>query len=150
MDFDYFTVSQYIVFIIAVITIPIFIFRLLRIFPMYVKTGSVGDEDNTFLFTRNLFGKRATSETRRKLLHNFLTETHPIAIFMDLLVVAIICVLLFIFWAAIPFILVIWLMLWSVIKFAKHLRKKYVKKEEFVARLDGTHEEDPDCRNGGS
>lgn len=141
MDFDYFTVSQYIVFSITAITIPVLIFRLLRIFPMYVKTGSVGDEGNALLLTKNVFGKHATSETRRKTLHDFLTETHPIAIFMDLCVVAIICVLLFIFWAVVPFVLIIWLTLWSVIKFAKHSRKKHVKKEEFVAKLDGTHEE---------
>lgn len=140
MDFNYFTVSQYIVFVIAAITIPIFIFRLLRIFPMYVKTGSIGDEDNAILFTRNLFGKCATSETRRKQLHHFVTETHPVAIFIDLIMVAIICVLLFIFWAVVPFTLTIWLMLWGVIKFAKNSRKKYVKKEEFIAKLDGTHE----------
>ena len=146
MDFNYFTVSQYIVFSIAAITIPIFIFRLLRIFPIYVKTGSIGDENNEILFIRNLFGKQATSKTRRKMLYNFVTETHPIATIMDILVVAVICAFLFVFWVVVPFVLIIWLTLWGIIKFAKHSRKKYVKKEEFVGRLDGTHEGEHDGR----
>lgn len=146
MDFNYFTVSEYIVISIATITIPIFVFRLLRIFPMFVKTGSIGNEGNTIMFTTNVFGKKATSETRRKTLYDFVTETHPSTIFMDAFAIAVICFLLFIFWGVIPFVFVIWLVLWSIIKFAKHSRKKYVKKEEFVARLDGTHEETNDGR----
>lgn len=140
MDFDYFTISWIIVYSMAVLIIPIFVVRLLRIFPFYVKNGYMGGDDNTILFATIISGKQSNPEGRRKVLRNFFLETHPGAILQDVFATAIIGFILFIAWIAIPPIAIGWFIFWCIIKLAKHMREQYVKKEEFVAKLDGTYE----------
>lgn len=137
MDFDYFIVSQYITVSIAAITIPIFIVRLFRTFPFYVKNGHVGKSANNIMLC-----KLSNLEECKKTFHKFLTETHPLAIFQDVLSTVVIGFILSLAWMAIPPIAIGWFIFWCIIKLAKHMREQYVKKEEFVAKLDGTYEGD--------
>lgn len=141
IDFDYFTISSIITYSIAGLTIPIFVVRLLRIFPFYVKNGHTGDPDNTIFFASIISGKQSTPKGRRKVLRNFFLETHPAAIAQDVFIIAAVGFVLFMAWIVVPPITAGLFMFWCIIKLAKHMRERHLKKEEFLERLTGTHEE---------
>lgn len=134
MDFDYFAISWIIAYSIAGLTIPIFVVRLLRTFPFYVKNGHMGDDENSIMFA-----KLSNLEKRKKALHRFLTETHPTAILYDVVAIFFIVLVLILAWIAIPPIAIVWFIFRCIIKLAKHMRKQHLKREEFLDVLKGDH-----------
>ncbi len=135
VEFDYFQISWYIVYTLMVIFIPALLVRLLRIMPVYIKTGSMGDSDNSWVF--NTYRKLSFLEKLPKQLYNLFMETHPEAIITDAIAIGLLGLVLFIAWGLIPFIVVIALFFYGIISLAKHLRERHVKKEEFVQALKG-------------
>lgn len=125
----YYEISQYIVYAIAAISIPVFLFRLLRTIPYYVKHGKMGDCDDGVLF--------CFKKTFKAKIMLFLNETHPSAIFFDALVTAIFGLIMFAAWGLVPIIGAIALIIYGLVSFAKYLRERHLKKEEFVQALKG-------------
>lgn len=125
----YFTISEYIVWAVGIIFVPILLFRLLRTLPYYVKNGKMGNDDN------DLMGV-GRDKTKSKL-HHLLNETHPSCIALDAAVITGIGIALFMAWIAVPIIAAGWLVIYGIMKYAQHLRNRHLKKEEFVENLKG-------------
>jgi hypothetical protein len=129
VGFDYFQVSWYIVYAIAAISIPIFLIRLLRTIPYYVKHGKMGDNDDGVYFS--------FKKTFKEKVIMFLYETHPGAIAMDAVFTGLSGLLVWMAWGLIPIIGTVALIIYGLTSFAKQLRNRHLKKEEFVEALKG-------------
>lgn len=127
---EYFSVSYYILLSISWTLGPLFIVRLLRAFPHYVKHGNIGNDNNTLMMGDS-------RRSRKEYLRDFLTETHPGAVFNDLMPVMLGTALLFFLWYFIPIAVMIWLVWLGIKTLANHMRHQYLNKQEFLRRLKG-------------
>lgn len=98
--------------------------RILRIFPTYVKTGSIGDIDHM------LMGDGFSIKW-------FLTETHPVPIVIDTLMSAFIIFILFIVSTFAPIMFIFFGGAFGIFRLAIHMRKQYLRKVEFIDALKG-------------
>ena len=121
--------------LLIIFTISI-IFRLAILFVEYIKTGGIGDFE-TDCFIYNLLERNTT-----KILPALISGTFPGSIFVDMLGFFIITLAAALIWPVLAISL-------PLIGLAYLIRLPIARKQEFIGRLDGTHE-DPDCRNGGS
>ena len=112
--------------------IPVALFRFVRMCRGYIRTGSLGEVDNTFFFS--LIEWKQTWGERFK---NFFIEPHPASILMDGL-----CYILFVLLNSLiimeaPLLYVIAASVTGFILGLRYLRNRHVMKEEFLARLKG-------------
>ena len=102
----------------------IFLVRVLRIFPIYVKTGKYGDINNGML-------------SDNFSIRQFLTETHPVVITVDFgVTLFIFCVCLVLSRILIYIAIALWFG-YGIRWLALHARDRFVKKQEFVDKLKG-------------
>jgi hypothetical protein len=94
-----------------------------------VKNGNMGNDDNDLMF-----GWNKDSKGR---IYNLFNETHPGAILMDAVTLAGVGVALFIAWGLVPIVTVGGLIIYGIMRYAKYLRNRHLKKEEFVEKLKG-------------
>jgi len=119
------------------IFVLIIIFRLGILFVDYIRTGGIGDfEEDSFVY--NLFEGHL-----KDVAPALVFGTFPGAILIDMFGFIVITVVAGLIWAALAIIL-------PLIGLAYLIRLPIARKQEFIGRLDGTYDDDPDCRNGGS
>lgn len=129
-EIGYFTISLYFTYAIAAFVLPLFLIRLLRAFPYYVKHGKLGTADNTIFL----------GDHKRKLkvvIRDYFIETHPGAIGGDIILTLLLTLLLFMCWGLIPIMILCSLSWISVGKLATHMREQHLKKQEFHSALKG-------------
>lgn len=126
---DYFTISWYIVYAIAIFFVPVLLFRLFRTIPYYVKNGNMGSDDNDLMF--------AWDKDSKGRIYNLFNETHPGAILMDAVTLTGAGVALFIAWGLVPIVAAGALIVYGITKYAQYLRNRHLKKQEFVGKLKG-------------
>lgn len=127
------TIMFYSCLFYACVVVP---FRLSRTFYVYVKTGRIGDSENSLMeiIYDGGFGDRSL----KQILIAVLTESHPLAILTDTLMVGIVLFVLALVGGLIPLIATVGLVLGSIIGLAKYLRRRVEIREEFIEKLRGT------------
>ncbi len=105
----------------------ILLYRILRIFPTYVKTGTVGDMDHMIM----------GDGLRFKWL---LTETHPFTIVVDGLMAGFLIFITMIFSSLLPYVFAGAIISYGIYRLATYMRKQHVRKEEFIDALKGDHQ----------
>lgn len=129
-EIGYFTISFYFTYAIAALVLPLFLIRLIRAFPYYVKHGNLGTADNTIWLGDD---KREL----RVIIRDYFVETHPGAIGGDIVLTLLFMILLHICWGFVPIVILGYLIWVSVGKLATHMREQHLKKQEFHAALKG-------------
>lgn len=126
--------STLILYIPAAIITVMVVVRLMLCFFRYVNTGEIGNAENNGMV--NLIELANTTDIRGALWA-ICTESHPMAIVVDILVVILFSIVtmlagafIFIFW---PFLLP----LFGMIALAIYLRRQKVRKAAFVDKLRG-------------
>ena len=104
---------------------------------VYVKTGSIGNVDNTFFFSLIDWNK-----SWREYARNFFTETHPVAILMDGLFLMLVSIILSLIYEAIPILFAIVVVVIGFVSLLRWLRKRFMLKQEFIERLNGEYDGD--------
>lgn len=111
-----------------------FIFRPIHMFYKYVKTGILDDGNKPLVdnidHLDNLAGWK-------KMGVDFVMTTDPSHLGYDFILSIFLFLLLLMVGGIIPYILLVWSIVYSVIRLAKYLRKRVEMKEEFVDRLKG-------------
>ena len=105
----------------------ILLYRILRIFPTYVKTGKVGNMDHMAM----------GDGLKLKWL---LTETHPLPIAMDGLMMGFLIFVTMIFSSLLPYVFAVAIISYGIYRLAIYMRKQHVRKEEFIDALKGDHQ----------
>jgi len=113
---------------LAIIFILLIIFRLGVLFVKYIKTGGIGDfEDDCFVYN--------TIEGHfEDILPALAFGAFPGAILVDILGSLAIALVAGIIWPVVVIFL-------PLISLAYLIRRPIARKQEFIGRLDGTHEE---------
>lgn len=102
--------------------------RIGKSFWFYINTGEFGDFHDSCSAYNILDGEGS------KIISALILGVHPIAILAD---IAVYCLIVFL-------VGIIWLPLSIILPFmglAYLIRRRIARKQEFIARLDGTHEE---------
>lgn len=102
----------------------ILLYRTLRIFPTYVKTGTIGDMNHMLM----------GGGLRLKWL---LTETHPFTIILDGIFSVLLILISMTFASVLLYIIAIALAFYGIYRLAIYMRERYVNKEQFVKALKG-------------
>lgn len=124
----YMAVANVTFLVMAAIFTSFIIFRLAILFVTYIKTGEVGDfEDNCFVY--NLLNGYLV-----KILPALVYGIFPGAILVDIAGFMILAGIIGLFWP-IPTILL------PFIGVAYLIRRPIARKQEFIAKLDGSYEE---------
>ncbi len=115
--------------ILTSIILIIIIFRFGRLFWYYINTGNIGDfEENS--------GLLCIINDSIKAYPVLFFGTHPGAIFIDATCLFAIAAFAGILW---PIEAIIMVTILPVILLAMLLRKRIARKQEFIAKLDGTY-----------
>lgn len=118
-------IGSHIAVVLTVIFSVIILYRFCRTFYEFIYTGQFGCMEECLLFY--LIEKQEINKYA-------LVGTHPLTIIVDGLIFMVIILASLLLWAPMLFI--------SIILTAGYLLRKHIaKKQEFIARLDGTHEE---------
>lgn len=102
----------------------ILLYRTLRIFPTYVKTGTIGDMNHMLM----------GGGLRLKWL---LTETHPLTIILDGILSVLLIFITMALASVLLYIIAIALAFYGIYRLAIYMRERYVNKEQFVKALKG-------------
>lgn len=125
----YSVVFQNVLLTVYTIFTLLIIFRLVRLFVEYIKTGSIGEfSDDSFIY--NLTEGHPT-----KVFSAFLSGIFPGAILIDSVALFVLGLALSLIWPALAFFL-------PVIGLAYLIRLPIARKQEFIGRLDGTYGEE--------
>lgn len=122
--------------VLMIIFASFIILRLGTLFVKYTKTGKIGD------FEDDCFSYNLLEANFKHILPALMFGIFPGAILVDILGSVLITLVAGLIWGLLAFLL-------PLISLAYLIRLPIARKQEFIGRLDGTHE-DPDCRNGGS
>lgn len=114
------------------ISFIIIIIRFGLLFWHYINTGNVGDlEDDSGLLT-------IINNDISYLYPVIFLGTHPGSIFIDLVGLALVSMIIGFAW---PFFIIIIVGILPIILLAVYLRKRIARKQEFIAKLEGTYDE---------
>lgn len=126
------------ILVVSLIVSALFIiFRLGLLFVNYIKTGRTGDFENDS-FVYNLI-----NGNREDILPALVFGTFPASILMDILGFAVISSIIGLVWGLLAIFL-------PIIGVAYLIRRPIARKQEFIERLNGTHNEDTYDEDGGS
>ena len=123
-DLAYLEVGRLMSYFMLCMTIGIAIFRCCRCFYTYINTGKFGSYKDTWL--------TQTVEEGKFFSPCLFTGGHPMFI-IDIIILAILSVAAIAFWG-------LYVVLGLIILLAKVMRKRIGARQEFIARLEGTHE----------
>jgi len=112
-------------------------FRFGYMFHKYVKTGTLkhGEYDD---FMTN-FGDLGTEWKQRltKLFRDLYCNTDPDDLPLDLMGSMLAWLVIVMLGGLLPYLFAVWLIVYGVIRLARHMRRRVEMKEEFIARLKG-------------
>lgn len=137
LDAHYWTVSYALTYTLGTICGLTIISRFVRMFPTYIKTGSMGDDKLGIFFSNRKYEDIHGKDFIRHKVNDFFTATHLETIFFDLVVCFIAILLLHVAWILVIGVGSIVGGVYGIVKFVQHLREQYVKKEEFHTALRG-------------
>lgn len=131
----------YVSAVCAIIFVSFMVFRPCRMFYVYVKTGTLDPRGNTTLSQYDTFidnlGTAHTWTGIKKLVHDLYMNPVPDSLMYDVFMFLFSSLALLLLGGVLPIIIAIWLVIYGIIRLAKHLRKRVEMKEEFVDRLKG-------------
>jgi len=137
LDAHYWTVSYALTYTLGTILCVTILSRFVRMFPTYIKTGSMGSDKLGIFFTNREYEGIHGKDFLLQKIKDFFTATHLETIFFDLIVCAIGILLLHVAWIVLVILGSAVGFVYSIVKFVQHLREQYVKKEEFHTALRG-------------
>ena len=133
----YWTVSYALSYTLGTIASLALISRFVRMFPIYIKTGSLGNEHLGMFFSYNQYHGIHGLKYFKVKVRDFFTATHLETIIFDMVVCFVIIAFLHLAWIVFAIAGLAIGFIYGVVKFVKYLRKQHVKKEEFYAALRG-------------
>lgn len=133
----YWTISYALTYTLGTICGLALITRFVRMFPTYIKTGSMGNDKLGIFFTNRDYEKIGGMDYIKAKVKDFFTATHLETIFFDLIVCGMIIVVLHIGWILLVIVGLIGGSIYSIITFMQYLRGQHVKKENFHDALRG-------------
>lgn len=126
----YFVIGGHVAVVLAALVAAIILFRFGKAFYEYIYTGEFSDTDDCFLY-------QLVEE--HEINKHILTGTHPAMITLDGMILGVIAGVSQFLWAPL-------LGICGIVLIGFLLRQKIAKKQNFVAKLDGSH---PDLRDNG-
>ena len=127
-----------IISIAGYVVLAIAAFRFILMCRLYIKTGEIGEIDNTFFFSLFDYDCHTWPERMKALV----AEPHPIAIVMDIIAVTFVIIILALIATTTPIIFAIVGAVALFIITLRWLRARFLLKEEFVERLKGEYDGD--------
>ena len=118
------------------IFVTAFLCRIGNMFRTYVKTGTLISPD-CGEFMDNLGNAIYNWRKIPKLFKDFYLNTDPDEMFYDFIMFFFLSLAVLMVGGLIPYALVIWGIVASVIGLAKYMRRRVERKEEFIAKLKG-------------
>lgn len=137
LDAHYWTVSYVLTYTLGTICGITLITRFVRMFPTYIKTGSMGDSHLGIFHYNSEYNHIKGLDYIKVKLHGFFTATHLETIIFDTLACAGIITALHLAWFLLLIAGLIIGTIFGIVGFVVYLRNQHVKKEEFHSALRG-------------
>lgn len=138
MEFD--LMMPTVMTIAGIITLPILLFRLVRLCIVYVKTGGFGKYDVNVLFSTidRYIERDKNAPSPKQIIKNFFIATHPLTMLLDGILIIISGMTITLFISA-PIVLVVTIVSTLFITALRMLRARVARKQEFMEKLNGDH-----------
>ncbi len=137
LDTHYWTISYALTYTLGTICSITLLTRFVRMFPTYIKTGSMGNDHLGMFFSYSQYKDIEGMDYFKVKVRDFFTATHLEPIFFDTVVCVIAIAFLHLAWIVFIIIGLAIATVYSIVKFVQYLRNQHVKKEEFHTALRG-------------
>lgn len=137
LDTHYWDVSYALSYTLGTICSITLLTRFLRMFPTYIKTGSLGNDSLGIFFSNKDYNGIHGWDFVKVKVQDFFTSTHPEPVIVDTLVCAFAILIMHMAWIVLVAVGVIATIVYGIVKFVQYLRNQHIKKEEFHAALKG-------------
>ncbi len=137
LDAHYWTISYTLTYILSTICGITLLIRFARMFPTYIKTGSMGNDHLGMFMSYSQYKDIKGMDYFKTKVRDFFTSTHLEPIIIDAFTCAVIIAVLHVAWIVIVVLGSILTIIYSIVQFVVHLRDRHVRKEEFHSALKG-------------
>lgn len=137
LDAHYWTISYAITYTLGTICSLTILSRFVRMFPTYIKTGSMGDEHLGMFMSYSVYRDITGFDYFKIKVRDFFTATHLEPIIFDTLICIVIIAVLHVAWIIFVIGGSIITSIYGIVKFVVHLRDRHIRKEEFHSALRG-------------
>ena len=137
LDAHFWTISYAITYTLGTICSLTILSRFARMFPTYIKTGSMGDEHLGMFMSYSQYKDITGMDYFKVKVRDFFTATHLEPIIFDTLTCVVAIAILHVAWIVIAVLGSIIASIYGIVQFVVHLRDRHVRKEEFHSALRG-------------
>lgn len=137
LDAHFWTISYAITYTLGTICSLIILSRFARMFPAYIKTGSMGNENLGMFMSYSAYKDITGMDYFKIKVRDFFTATHLETIIIDALTCVVIIAVLHVAWIVAVVVGSIIASIYGIVKFVVHLRDRHIRKEEFHSALRG-------------
>ena len=137
LDAHYWTVSYALTYTLGTICSVVLLIRFVRMFPTYIKTGSMGNDHLGMFMSYSGYKDTRGMDYFKVKFRDFFTATHLEPIFFDLFTTAVIIGAIHIAWIVLLAAVLIISSIYGIVAFVQYLREQHIRKEEFHDALRG-------------
>ena len=137
LDAHYWTVSYALTYALGTIASLAIISRFIRMFPTYIKTGELGNNQRATVFYNDDYKGIHGLDFVKIKVRDFFTETHLESIIVDTFVVGFGILIIHIAWLLFVGGGIVFATVYGIIKLMHYLREQHIKKQEFYSVLRG-------------
>ncbi len=133
----YWTISYGLTYTLGTICSVTLITRFVRMFPTYIKTGSMGNDHLGMFMSYSGYSDTKGTDYFKVKFRDFFTATHLETIFFDTFTCAVIIAGIHVAWIVLLAVVLIITTIYSIVRFVQYLRDQHIRKEEFHDALRG-------------